>query len=163
MILSRSGNSHAVATGQRRVDDGHGLVAHVGPAGRVTQIEVGIEQGPQPQMFGATWPGRSARRRPPGAHRRSSPPRRPNSAMIVSKRCLPLGDSLGSQPQVSLAAEALFCEGPHQPTGQWIRPGSSTFSSWVARGPTPPSRLGAPPSRCSESSHAGSLRRRSSS
>jgi hypothetical protein len=41
-----------VATSQRRVDHRHGLVADIGVTGRVTQIDVGLEQLPHTEMLG---------------------------------------------------------------------------------------------------------------
>jgi hypothetical protein len=42
----------AVAAGQRRVDHRHGLLAHIGPTRGVTQVDLAVEQLPQPQVLG---------------------------------------------------------------------------------------------------------------
>ncbi len=42
----------AVAVGQGRVDEGHGLGAHVGVAGRVAQVDVVVEERQQAEMLG---------------------------------------------------------------------------------------------------------------
>ena len=54
--LGGTGSQHIavidrVAAGQRRVDDGHGLRADMGPPGGGAQVHHGVEQLPQPQML----------------------------------------------------------------------------------------------------------------
>jgi len=48
----RIGVVDAVAAGQCRVDQRHGLVAHVGVPGSVSQIDVVVEQLPQAEVLG---------------------------------------------------------------------------------------------------------------
>jgi hypothetical protein len=46
------GVTDPLAAGQRGVEQGHGLVADVGRAGRLAEVEVGVEQLTQPESLG---------------------------------------------------------------------------------------------------------------
>ena len=57
----RVGVVDRVASGQRRVDQRHRLIAHIGPTSSVAKIDLGVQQPPQTQML-----GQGGRRHQPG-------------------------------------------------------------------------------------------------
>ena len=48
------GVTDPLTAGQDRVEQGHGLAAGVGRAGRLAEVEVGVEQLTQPESLGQT-------------------------------------------------------------------------------------------------------------
>ena len=94
----------AVPARQGRVDQGHGLYAHVRPARGVAQIDNADRTGLARPAAAPAWPARSSRRWPPHARHRRSPPDGPNCGKIrASNRCPPVkGWITVSQPDFPL-------------------------------------------------------------
>ena len=101
-----SASSIAVTAGQRRMDQGHGLVSHVGPARCIPEVHMLVEQLQQTEVLGQRGRQHRARRWPPDGRRRRSPQRGRGCGKIASKSAFLVWVGRCQQPPFSLSRKA---------------------------------------------------------